>query len=236
MPAGWLYATDPRGLLVTATFLDRLRSGEASAWRALTKEDLTTLYRRGYSKLKGREDEVGLFYSEPLPPLTRIPFVRGGSHPAGAWIEDYTAVNDERMSAKQQRAAIRLVQNMKTGLSDDEALAVRWEQGGSKLTVKKIKPNPKFELVVINKHDRAALLKLLGEVDAAANVGRWLADRTRQTGATAPSVLHADYAAWCEQRGQAAAGMKGFAQALVAAGVTKLTRSAGSVRYELELR
>ncbi len=200
------------------------------------KEDLSALYRQSYSKLKGKEDVVGLFLSEPLPALARIPLVRGGRHRTPAWIPNYVAVSDKCMSARKQRRLNMLVRTMKRALSGDEALSVRWELGGSKLTVKMLKPNPRFELVVVNKHDRAALLKLLRDLDASANVERWMAHRTRSTGASAPSVLYTDYTAWCEEQGEPAAGLKGFAQALVAAGVAKLTRRAGGVRYELELR
>ena len=79
-----------------------------------------------------------------------------------------------------------------------------------------MRPNPNFELVVVNRHDRAALLKLLSELDGAANVEAWLAARTERGGASLSKALHAEYAKWCEQAGQTAVGIKTFAQGLVA--------------------
>lgn len=102
--------------------------------------------------------------------------------------------------------------------------------------VRVLQPNPKFELVVVNKYDRAILQKLLAELDTASNVGAWVAERATRTGATQADVLYADYEAWCKQRGQTCTGTKSFSQALVASGVVKLKRGKGGSRYELELR
>ena len=121
--------------------------------------------------------------------------------------------------------------DMKRG---EETVLMNINAGG--VSAWKMVPNPKFELVVVNRFDKAALLKLLDELDSAANVAQWLKESTVRRGATAHKPLYADYKAWCEQRGEAAAGSKNFAQALIAAGVVKLTRSNSAQRYELELR
>jgi hypothetical protein len=117
-----------------------------------------------------------------------------------------------------------------------QEVSVKIEKGGRGMTVTTLKPNPKFELVVVNRFDKAALLKLLDELDSAHNVERWLKERTVRQGATAHTPLYLDYKAWCDQGGEAAAGKKNFAQALIAAGVVKLTRSNAAQRYALELR
>ena len=98
-----------------------------------------------------------------------------------------------------------------------------------------LKPNPKFELVVVNRFDRGALIKLLAEVDQGSNVEEWLGARTKTQGATKSSVLHDDYSAWCSMAGLVALGTKSFSQSLIAAGVVKLKRSREGERFELEL-
>ena len=244
MAAAWLYKVDSKGVFVTPDFMARLRAGDPAALRSLNQQALTVLYRRGFTRESRRSDAEGLFWSS-TPPLELIPFVHGGRHSPPAWVRDslLAATASPRRNTyyppKMVERAVRNVvahakfarKRMKAGeqavmlkVKDNEAEA--WE----------MKPNLKFDLVVVNRHDRAALLKLLGELDGVANIGGWLAGRTLQEGATAPSVLYADYVAWCERESEAAAGMKGFAQALVAAGVAKLPRSAGGVRYELQLR
>src|SRR5260221_837339 len=170
----WLYAVEADALLVVPKFIERLNKRSPAALRDLAATDLTALYRKRYTRLTKRQ-VPGLFWSD-IPPHVRIPFVRGGPHPAGP--------------------SLRIVRRGKI-----------------------VKPNPKFELVVVNKYDRAALLHLLAELDPATNVEVWLAERTNRAGATSPSMLHADYEAWCERRGDAATGSKSFVQALVAAGV-----------------
>src|SRR5688572_25723776 len=88
--AGWLYAVDAQGLLVTPAFVERLRSGRASAFRELAKLDLTALYRSRHSKLTRKQMQPGLFWSDDLPPdHVVIPFVRGGQHPPPSMIPDY---------------------------------------------------------------------------------------------------------------------------------------------------
>jgi hypothetical protein len=100
-----------------------------------------------------------------------------------------------------------------------------------------MKPNPKFELVVVNKYDRAMLLHLLAATGGESmNVERWLAKRTKADGATQADALYADYEAWCIERNEVPTGTKSFSQALVAARVVKLKRGNGGARYALTLR
>lgn len=100
-----------------------------------------------------------------------------------------------------------------------------------------LKPNPRFELVVVNKYDRAALLHLLAATDCeSSNVEQWLAKRTKPEGATQADALYADYESWCNRQGLVATGTKSFSQALVAAGIVKLKRGNGGSRYALTLR
>lgn len=112
----------------------------------------------------------------------------------------------------------------------------RLEPAGHMFEAYYMKPNPKFELVVVNKHDRAALLKLLSEIATSPTVEAWLGERTVQGGATLSSALFTDYEEWCSAKGEVALGRKAFAQALVANGIVKLTRNRGGERYEVELR
>lgn len=106
-------------------------------------------------------------------------------------------------------------------------------EGGRRVRIRQ--PNPKFELVVVNRYDRAALLNLLTALDSASNVETWLAERTTRTGATQADVLFEDYRAWCAKRDEAPTGSKSFSQTLVVARVRKLKRGKGGSRYELEL-
>lgn len=217
-------------MLVDPRFVDRLQKGQAAALRELAKADLTTLYRRGYTKLTREQMQPGLFWSKELPPLVRVPLVRSRHAPSAA-LPDYTALTDSSADRKTLQLARSFWKN-----SQGAGLTVNITQRGKKVTAVKLKPNPRFELVVVNKYDRAALLKLLGEVDTASNVEKWLAARTNRSGVTQSTLLHEDYETWCEQRGETATGSKSFAQALVAAGVVKLKRGAVGERYELELR
>ena len=255
MAPRWLYEFDARGLFVASDFMERLRNGDAAALRALQKVDLTTLYRRGYSRRKWWEYD-GLFYNSE-PPIERIHIARGGRHAPGPWIRDHLRVSDwttdRRRIDRHMKDAAAELKEMKKAPLPDESLST---SGGPtrKRTVKlgpnktkyypagwefesyKMKPNPKFELVVVNKHDRAALLKLLSEIDTSPTVEAWLAERTERNGATLSSALFTDYGEWCNANDEVALGRKAFAQALVANGVVKLTRSREGERYELELR
>jgi hypothetical protein len=279
MAPRWLYEIDGRGLFVTLEFMDRLRGGDASTLRALQKVDLTTLYRRKYSRRK-RWETPGFFWAEDEP-LVRIPIARGGRHSPGAWVRDYLTLSDrtaderrikqhirdiaaERRSLKQARAGRkRKPPSTAEGLllfRGEQALIEQWEKLNGplpqsqdedvfytvtrthdtpailNLKAYRMKPNPKFELVVVNKHDRAALLKLLSEIDTSPTVESWLSERTERGGATLSSALFIDYEGWCSASGEVALGRKAFAQALVANGIVKLTRSRGGERYEVELR
>lgn len=297
MAPRWLYEIDGRGLFVTTEFMDRIRSGEAAALRALQKVDMTALYRREYSRRK-RWEHDGLFYNSE-PALVRIPIAHGGRHSPRAWIYDEPIIHTTR--PVQQRELKRLAGFAKLELKGtkstvagkkrrkpsgpveqillfegeqrvlDEMTAkgqevsplpertvgtrttptpARWvsmrpgvrekwkgrsEPAGYMFKAYYMKPNPKFELVVVNKHDRAALLKLLSEIDTSPTVEAWLGERTERGGATLSSALFTDYEGWCNAKGEVALGRKAFAQALVANGIVKLTRSRGGERYEVEL-
>ena len=233
MPASWLYQINADGLLVTPDIMERVRDGDRASLRAINRQPLTKLYRANYARPR-RDDAIGLFWAD-VPPLEHIPFVRGRHSPA-AWLRDYVTYANDGMTKRESNRASRLLRGVKRDLSPDEGLSVHWSDNGRKVVAATLKPNPKFDLVVVNRYDRAALLKLLGELEASASVPRWIADRTTRRGATSASVLHADYVSWCERESEAAAGIKGFAQELVATGVAKLPRSAGGARYELDLR
>jgi hypothetical protein len=224
--AEWLYAVDGDGLLVKPKFIARLKERNATAMRKIAQTDFTALYRKKFCLLNAKRHTPGLFWSD-MPALVRIPFVRGRASPP-AWLPDYVTYRARRMNKRSARIFKKLTAN------EGAALSIKFKDGGGIATV--LKPNPKFELVVVNKYDRAALLHLLDALDPAMNVEAWLVERTSRTGATRPSVLRADYEAWCERRGDAATGSKSFVQALVAAGVVKLKRGKDGERYELELR
>jgi hypothetical protein len=236
--AGWLYVVDGRGLWVAPAFYERMRKGQTAALRELAKANLTVLYRERYNRLTRRQMlnhlQPRLFPEmDPVPDHERvpdhvvIPFVRGRSSPP-AWLPDYVTYHTRRIDKRAERVFKHLTSKT------DVPMFIEYKDGGGRAVV--LKPNPKFELVVINKHDRDVLLKLLGEADPGANVAAWITERTKQSGATTSAVLYADYKAWCQGRGEAFTGTKSFAQALVAAGVVKLNRGGGGMRYELSLR
>jgi len=235
MAAKWLYSVGYEGVRVTPEFMERLRSGNAAALRSLQKRDLTALYRKSFTRAPRRDDAHGLFWSD-IPVTALIPLARGGRSRIRPWLPDFMFMSDKPVTERRWKAVLRMVRLHRRTLPPDQELSVKIEKGGKGVTVTTLKPNPKFELVVVNRFDKAALLKLLDELDSAANVAQWLKERTMRRGATAHTPLHADYKAWCEQRGETAAGSKNFAQALIAAGVVKLTRSNAAQRYELELR
>lgn len=227
---------------MTPEMMARLRERGAPALRALNSQPLSKLYRANYTRPR-RADAVGMFWAA-LPPLALIPLVRGRPSPP-AWVKDdllaetlkpkrnvFYRANAEQKAERGVRAMAKLARKqMKSG---EQTVLVKRE--GGCLRAWKMKPNPQFDLVVVNRHDRAALLKLLGELDATSNLQGWLDDRTTRAGATRASALHADYSKWCNRQGEVAAGLKGFVQGLVAAGVARLPRSAGGARYELQIR
>lgn len=237
--AQWLYSVDSDGLLVTPAFMDRLRSCDTSALRALKKLDLTALYRRGYTKITRAQKTLGLFWQENPPPLARIPFARGPHSPAPS-IPDYVVLQSEVTSKRRLRDAFsyaKLVDTHHRSKGPGHYVHIVARGSPRRATGTAMKPNPKFELVVVNKYDRDALLKLLAATDGeSSNVEKWLAKRTKAEGATQADVLYADYEAWCKQRGEAYTGTKSFSQALVAARVVKLKRGKGGSRYALSLR
>lgn len=235
MAAKWLYSVGYEGVWITPEFMERLRNGNAAALRSLQKCDLTALYRKSFTRAPRRDDAHGLFWSD-IPVTALIPLARGGRSRIRPWLPDFMFMSDKPVTERRWKAVLRMVRLHRRTLPPDQELSVKIEKGGKGVTVTTLKPNPKFELVVVNRFDKAALLKLLNELDSAENVVLWLKERTLRRSATAAKLLHQDYRAWCEQRGEAAAGTKKFAQALIAAGVVKLTRGNAAVRYELELR
>lgn len=261
MALKWLYSVDYEGVRVTPEFMERLCSGNAAALRSLQKRDITALYRKSFIREPRRDDAHGLFWSD-IPETALIPFVRGGRSHIRPWLPDSIFMSDKPVTARRWKAVLRMIRLYRRHLrtppktkrrsafdpepvagwvepvpeQSEREVSVKIEKGGKGVIVTTLKPNPKFELVVVNRFDKAALLKLLNDLDSAVNVEQWLAARTERRGATAHKSLHADYTAWCEQRGETPAGKKSFAQALIAAGVVKLTRSNAAQRYELELR
>lgn len=235
MAAKWLYSVDREGVRVTPEFMERLRSGNAAALRSLQKRDLTALYRKSFTRAPRRDDAHGLFWSE-IPVTALIPLARGGRSRIRPWLPDFMFMSDKPVTERRWKAVLRMVRLHRRTLPPDQELSVKIEKGGKGVTVTTLKPNPKFELVVVNRFDKAALLKLLGELDSTANVDQWIKERTVRQGATAARNLYDDYTAWCEQRSETAAGQKNFGQALVAAGVVKLTRSNAAQPYALTLR
>ena len=261
MAAKWLYSVTNEGVRVTPEFMVRLQNGNAAALRALQKQNLSSLYRTNFTRAPRRDDAHGLFWSD-IPTTALIPFVRGGRSRNRAWLPDSMFMSDKPITERRWKAVLRMIRlyrrHLRTppkrkrrspfdpepwegwtaSLSEhlEREVSVKIGKGGKGVTVTNLKPNPMFELVVVNRFDKAALLKLLDELDGAANVEQWLTERTVRQGATAHKTLHSDYAAWCEERGEAASGAKNFAQAMIAAGVVKLTRSNAAQRYQLELR
>lgn len=290
MAPSWLFEVRGSAVSVTSDFMGRLKSGDASASKALHKVDLTSLYRRGYSR-RTKWETPGLFWGEGTP-LETIPIVLGGRHAQGPWIPDYLMVYDRPKTEQRLKKLHRDAKDLRKGLNPQRvapkrkpasmteglfqdmverqlveewqpkrsylkapeadlkvttrALPERWietkpgvrgryEAAGWEFKAVRMKINPKFELVVVNRHDRAALLKLLAEIDKSPTVEKWLSDRTQPGGSTASSILFADYGEWCNANEEVALGPKAFAQALIANGVVKLTRSRGGERYEIEL-
>jgi hypothetical protein len=249
MAAKWLYSVDSEGLRVTPEFMERLQSGGAAALRSLNKQNITLRYLSEFTRASRRDDAEGLFWSS-APPTALIPLVTAGRHSPPAWVKKDVLVETIKTKVQKntyyppkylkaqergQRKMIAFANLVRKSMKRGEG-TVFMKLRGTDVTAWNMMPNPKFELVVVNRFDKAALLKLLDELDSATNVKQWLDERTVRQGATAHNALHADYAAWCDQRGEAAAGKKNFAQALIAAGVVKLTRSNAAQRYELELR
>lgn len=234
MAAKWLYSVDQEGVRVAPEFMGRLRNGDKSALRALNAQKLTALYLKSFTRAPRRKDAHGLFWSD-IPDTALIPRVEAGRHQPHARIRDSLAVLDRRGSARKLKGSVKLVAAMQRERTNGQRVFAKTDKRNN-LTAWYMTANPKFDLVVVNRHDRAALLKLLGDLDATVNVERWLEDRTIRQGATASSALHADYTAWCAQGGEAPAGSKNFAQSLVTAGVVKLTRGNAGERYQLELR
>lgn len=244
MAAAWLYKIDANGVSVTPEFMERLRRGDATALRSLNQQKLSLLYRMHFSRESKRADVEGFFWST-TPPLSLIPIVRGGRHSPPAWVKDdllcevlkprrntlYRPDAEQRAERSVRASAKFALKQMKRG---DRTVLVRKE--GGRLRAWNMKPNPKFDLVVVNRHDRAALLKLLSELDSTEHVRAWLAARTQPVGATLASALHADYSAWCAIHSEVPTGTKSFAQDLVAVGVSKLKRSKEGERYGLSLR
>lgn len=212
--------------------MDRVRAGDPSALTTMNRQPLTKLYHKRYSQRR-RDDAIGLFYAD-VPPLEVISVHRGRDAPPPL-LREYVMYADEGMTKPEARRVTKLIREMKAALPAERYLRVKWTENGSKVEATVMKPNPKFDLVVVNRHDRAALLKLLDEMEGSASIAQWMEKRTRPGGATPHKELHADYVAWCERESEAPVGPKGFAQELVAAGVVKLPRSAGGYRYDLEL-
>lgn len=252
MAPKWLYQINSNGLDVLVDFGVRLRNRDAAAIRALMKADLTTPYRRNFTRMTERE--VPGFYWSDKPHTVRIPIVRSSSKAFRPWLRDHVLISDRPTTERRLKKLTRDANAIRRTLPADATLFVTTKPSpvGSVKTGPKsfkyhmkpgwefkaiqMKPNPKFELVVVNKHDRAALLKLLSEVDTETGVSRWLHDRTEQVGATRSTELFTDYSEWCSANEEVALGRKAFAQALVANGVVKLARSKEGERYELELR
>lgn len=243
MTASWLYSVDDEGIRVTPDFFDRLRSGDVAALRALQKVNLSLLYRKEFTRAPRRADADGMFWT--LPKTALIPLVRFGRHSPKAWTKSEVLVETikpkkntyepPKLVKQGTRRMVSFVNTVRKSMKPgDETVLMNIESGN--VTAWKMKPNPKFELVVVNKHDKAALLKLLDDLDSVDNVQRWLAERTLRHGATAHASLYLDYKTWCDQSGETAAGKKNFAQALITAGVVKLSRSNAAQRYELQLR
>lgn len=244
MAASWLYSVGKEGVRVTPDFMERLRGADKAALRALSAEKLTSLYLKGFTRAPGRDDAVGLFWSDE-PDSALIPHVHAGRLSPPPWIKQELLVQTEKAKKNTYYDPKFIKKGQKSLLAFASHTSKRMKPGketvlarikGRDVTAWKMMPNPKFDLVVVNRYDRAALLRLLAELPVDSNVEKWLAERTHPIGATVAMVLHADYEAWCEKRGEAAAGKKGFSQALVAAGVVKLTRSGEGERYQLELR
>lgn len=263
MAGKWLYSVDSEGVRVTPEFMERLRSGNAAALKSLQKRDLTRLYRSHFTRAPRRADAHGLFWSD-IPETELIPLVVGGRSKVRPWLPDSIFMVERPLTARKWKVVARYIRQHRKSLRpppkpkrkfksrfelqpwegwnppeepySEQSLSTRLDKDGKGVTVTILKPNPKFELVVVNRHDRAALLKLLNDLDSTTNVERWLGERTVRQGATAHKPLYEDYAAWCDAQAETAAGKKHFAQALVTAGVVKLTRSNAAQRYELELR
>jgi hypothetical protein len=224
--------------------MERLTTGDKSALRALSMQNLTLAYLKGFTRAPRRRDADGLFWSD-VPDTALIPCIHAGRHSPPAWIKRDILAETANKKKNTYYSSKFIERGQRKVLSFSEHVRKHMKPGEETVFVKmdaenikawNMMPNPKFELVVVNKYDRAALLKLLAELPTDSNVERWLAERARRCGATAPTVLHADYAVWCGKHGETATGTKSFGQALVAAGVVKLDRAAGGVRYELELR
>lgn len=152
MPPKWLYAVDRQGLTVAAAFAERLQSGDAIARRELQHVDLTPMYRRGYAA-PGVDigKSLGLFWSDAKPHAV-LPLIYSGSRPPNASLPAYVAFREEPHDA----STARLVTNTRRGLVGNEGLEVTVKR--REVTAVITKPNPKVELVVVNKHDRAALI------------------------------------------------------------------------------
>lgn len=195
---------------------------------------------------------------ERMPDHKLVPFIRGRDSPP-AWLPIKVIYKGERDSSETKRFLRWLKSSVDPTLreptlkrsfrrvsKDGEpevivggppvpmfpGYSVKYK--GDSVEIAIMKPNPKFDLVLVNKHDRAALLNLLSALEPAGNVERWIDATMSRSGAMAPSQLYAAYAAWCASTGEPPAGSKGFSQKLVAAGVAKLTRGGSGEKYQLE--
>lgn len=193
----------------------------------------------GFAKLalKGTKTTVaGRKRRKPSAPVEQMLLFEGEQR-----VLDELAAKGEEVSRLPERSVVtKKTDTPERWVTMRPGVGGRWkgrlEPAGHMFKAYYVKPNPKFELVVVNKHDRAALLKLLNEIDTSPTVEAWLGERTERGGATLSSALFTDYEGWCSANGEVALGRKAFAQALVSNGIVKLTRSRGGERYEVELR
>ena len=192
MPPSWLYQIDAHGLLVTPDIMERVRAGDRAALRAINRQPLTKLYRASYSRPR-RSDAIGLFWAD-VPPLEHVPLVRGRYSPA-ALLKDYVTYEDEQMTKREAKQADRTLKHIHKHPSPDEYLAVKWTDKGRKVVATIMKPNPKFDLVVVKsphcqQHMFAAWCGRLINVDApgstSANLPTLGHTRCRRTGTHAP--------------------------------------------------
>jgi hypothetical protein len=193
----------------------------------------------GFAKLalKGTKSTVaGKKRRKPSGPVEQMLLFEGEQRV----LDEMTAKGQEVSPLPERTVGTRTTPTPARWVSMRPGVGAKWkgksEPAGYMFKAYYMKPNPRFELVVVNKHDRAALLKLLSEIDASPTVEAWLGERTERGGATLSSALFTDYEAWCSAKSDVALGRKAFAQALVANGIVKLTRSRGGERYEVELR
>ncbi len=205
--------------------------------RPVQKRELKRLVGIAKHRLKGTKTTVaGMKRRRPSGPVEQMLLFEGEQR-----VLDELAAKGEKIGRPPERTvAMRTKEIPERWVKMRPGVGGKWkgtpEPASYMFEAYYMKPNPKFELVVVNKHDRAALLKLLSEIDTSPTVEAWLGERTERGGATLSSALFNDYEGWCSAKGEVALGRKAFAQALVANGIVKLTRSRGGERYEVELR